>query len=313
MRIAVLMGGTSEEKEISFLSGNAVLQSLKDQGYDAFAFDPSINNIAELKSQADVAFICLHGGSGEDGTVQGALESLGIPYTGCDVHSSALCFDKLLTKLLWMQMDISTPDGLVLSRTEFQDMIEEYEGDKNSLVLDVDVVYPCIVKPNRSGSSIGVNKVETPEGLVTAIEEAFQYSPKVLIEEVILGCEFAVTVINGAVYDIIKIMAPEGNYNLENKYYTDDTEYQYPYHFEDEDMEQQIIESAIRTYQEFGCSGAIRIDFMTNDDETKFFFLEVNTIPGMTSHSLIPKAVESHGINFDQLCKIILNEATESK
>lgn len=313
MRVAVLMGGNSDEKEISMLSGNEVLKSLQNQGYEAFAFDPSKQNLAELKHLADVAFICLHGGSGEDGTVQGALEMLEIPYTGSGVHASALCFDKLLTKLSWMQMDIPTPDGLVLSKHELEEMMLEYSEKRNELIMDVDVNYPCIVKPTKSGSSIGVHQVESKAGLMDAIEDALNYSPKVLIEEMITGFEFTITIINGAVYDIVKIVAPEGNYNLENKYYNDSTEYIYPYHFEDVDLEQQIVDAAIRTYNEFGCTGAVRIDFMTNDDETSFFFLEANTVPGMTTHSLIPKSVEGHGINFDQLCKIMLNEAAKNK
>jgi D-alanine-D-alanine ligase len=313
MRVAVLMGGNSDEKEISMLSGQEVLQSLQNQGYDAFSFDPSIHHLYELKQLADVAFICLHGGIGEDGTIQGALKMLDIPYTGCGVHASALCFDKLLTKLSWMQMDIPTPDGVVLSKLEFAEILLEYPSNRNELLIDLDVHYPCIVKPTKNGSSIGVHQVNNKERLIDAIEDALQYSDKILVEEMIVGCEFTITIINGAVYDIIKIVAPGGEYNLENKYYNNETEYIYPYHFDDIELEQQIIESAIRTYNEFGCSGAVRIDFMTNDDETQFYFLEVNTVPGMTAHSLIPKSVEGHDINFDQLCKIMLNEATQNK
>ena len=187
--------------------------------------------------------------------------------------------------------------------------MQDYNYNKNELLLDLNFSYPCLVKPTCNGSSLGVNKVLKQEDLIYAIEDSLNYSDQVLIEELILGGEFAITIINGADYDIVKIIANDDDYNFYNKYYSNDTQYIYPYHFKNLELEQEIINAAIKTYNEFGCSGAIRIDFMTNRDETEYFFLEVNTISGMTDHSLVPKSVSNHEINFDQLCSIILSYA----
>lgn len=295
-KVAVLMGGRSAEREISIRSGSMVLEALRRQGVDAHAFDPKDRRIEELRNDGyDRAFIALHGRMGEDGTVQGALEYLGIPYTGSGVMGSALAMDKLRTKLVWMASGIPTPKHVVMNGTT----------DPADLVRTLGL--PLIVKPIREGSSIGVTRVTSIEQVAKAYETACGYDDVVLAEQFVTGAEYTAAVLDGQALPLIRIEAPEGNYDYQNKYFGNETRYHCPCGLP-VDREQAIQALALAAFDAVGCAGWGRLDLML-DAAGNPWFLEVNTVPGMTDHSLVPMAARALGIGFDDLVLRILSKA----
>ena len=296
-KVAVLMGGPSAEREISFLSGNGVLAALREKGVDAYAFDPAVHSLFDLsREKFDRAFIALHGRFGEDGTVQGVLETMKIPYTGSGVMASALAMDKWRTKLIWQAAGIPTPRYHVLT--------------KNSHWLQIinDLKLPLIVKPAREGSSIGVTKVNTAAEFQFAFELAVKLDPLVLAEEFIAGQELAASVVNEKVLSLIRIEAPEGKYDYTNKYFEDVVKYHCPSGIRAE-TEANIRADTLKAFRVLGCSGWGRADVMLRPDG-QYAFLEMNTSPGMTSHSLVPMAGRAAGLSYADLCVKILQTAS---
>lgn len=300
-KVAVLMGGDTTEREVSFMSGKAILASLIKSGIDAFAFDPAEEPIENLKKYGcDRVFIIIHGKNGEDGKLQGALEYLKIPYTGSGVMASSIGMDKYRTKLIWKSLGVPVAESQYVEKSN-------YIADSFELTLPL----PVIVKPADDGSTLGFSKVYKVEDLPKAIEFAFEKSNKILIEEMIIGDEYTITMIDGKVYPIIKIEAPQGEYDFEHKYYSDDTKYLCNYDLGD--LQKQIEEWALLGYHGIGAVGVARSDFMIDRRTGKVCFLEINTVPGMTGHSLVPQSVASIGINFDELCILILDGARLAK
>jgi D-alanine-D-alanine ligase len=293
-KVAVLMGGSSGEREVSLKSGQAVLNALRAQGIDAYAFDPSLQSLGTL-GQFDAAFICLHGCFGEDGTIQGALEYLGIPYTGSGVMASAIGMDKWRTKLLWQASGISTPRFELLREGEDFDAVEEKLG------------LPIFVKPANEGSSIGISKVKVPGGLKLAYQLAKKSDPLVLAEEFIGGGEYTVGILGDSALPIVKIVSANEFYDFEAKYLSDETQYICPSDL-DPVVEKNIQSEAIQAFKTIGCLGWGRVDFLMNESG-QHFFLEVNTSPGMTDHSLVPMAAKVAGMSFEALVHEILSLA----
>ncbi|MBK7794140.1 MAG: D-alanine--D-alanine ligase [Betaproteobacteria bacterium] len=292
------MGGPSAEREISLLSGNAVLAALRGEGVDAHAFDPAERDLWALKTEGYArAFIALHGRFGEDGTVQGALEVLGIPYTGSGVMASALAMDKWRTKLVWLASGIPTP------RYRIVDAGTDWPGVIAELGL------PLIVKPAREGSTIGITRVvgADPDALAAAWATAALHDPLVLVEEFVSGVELTASIIDGRALPLIRIEAPQGNYDYHNKYFSDETRYFCPCGLP-EAREQEIRERSLAAFDVVGCTGWGRLDLILRADGS-FQFLEVNTSPGMTGHSLVPMAARQAGIAFGELCVRILRGA----
>jgi D-alanine-D-alanine ligase len=292
------MGGPSSEREISFLSGNAVLAALKSRGVDAHAFDPAERDLFDLRRERfDRAFIALHGRFGEDGTVQGALETLRIPYTGSGVMASALAMDKWRTKLVWLASGIPTPRyRMVDERTDWMRVVAE-------------LGLPLIVKPSREGSTIGITKVTGADRneLAQAFEDAAQHDPMVLVEEFVEGTELTASIVNRRALPLIRIVAPQGNYDYHHKYFSDETRYDCPAGLPDE-VEHAIRRQALAAFDIVGCSGWGRLDLILRADGS-WSFLEVNTSPGMTGHSLVPMAAREAGMPFPELCIEILRGA----
>ncbi len=290
------MGGRSGEREISLMTGGNVLEALQRKGVDAYRFDPAERPVFELvRDGVQHVFIALHGRYGEDGTVQGALELMEIPYTGSGVMASALCLDKLRTKLVWRASDISTPRGVVITA----------QSDWNALAQDIGL--PLIVKPAHEGSSIGITKVASVEKIEAAHALAAQHDPLVIAEEFINGRELAAAFLGERALPLVRIEAPQGNYDYQNKYFTDDTKYHCPSglpHAQERDIQALVM----RAVNALGCSGWGRADLILRDDG-KVFLLEMNTIPGMTGHSLVPMAARAAGIAFDDLALRILELA----
>lgn len=295
-KVAVLMGGHSAEREISLLSGNAVLGALRERSVDAHAFDPKERAISDLKVENfDRAFIALHGRYGEDGTVQGALELLGIPYTGSGVMASSLAMDKWRTKLMWRSVGIPVPKDVLVHET----------SDWNAVVQSLGL--PLIVKPVHEGSTIGLTKVRTAKELPAAYELAVRHDRMVLAEEFIEGRELTASILGDAALPLIRIDAPQGNYDYQNKYFSDETKYHCPAGISAE-SEQTIREVALHSFRVLGCEGWGRADLILRADDT-FSFLEMNTSPGMTGHSLVPMAARQAGLEFPDLVVRILEGA----
>lgn len=297
-KVAVLMGGPSSEREISFLSGNAVLGALREKGIDAHAFDPKERSLVDLRNERfDRAFIALHGRFGEDGTIQGALEAIGIPYTGSGVMASALAMDKWRTKLVWLASGIPTP----------RYRIAEANTDWMRVVAELGL--PLIVKPSREGSTIGLTKVITVDNdeLADAYEMAAKHDDQVLIEQFIQGVELTVAILNDRALPSIRIEAPHGNYDYHHKYFSDETKYFCPSGVP-ADQERAIAAKSLDAFRIIGCSGWGRLDLILEPNGA-FQFLEVNTSPGMTGHSLVPMAARQAGISFPDLCVEILRGA----
>ena len=304
-KVAVLMGGTSAEREVSLMSGTGVLNALLSQGVDASAFDPANEDLSELKIERfQRVFIALHGRHGEDGTVQGALELLGIPYTGSGVMASAICMDKVMTKRVWLAEGLPTPRWVRLARDELQRERIRAVPDRIGL--------PLIVKPPREGSSIGITKVLGYSQMQDAVQLATQYDPDVLCEEFIDGAEFTCPVLGSGpearALPVIRIAAPDGNYDYEHKYFSDDTAYHCPSGLPP-DEEAEVQRLVVAAYRALGCRGWGRADLMRRASDGKFFLIEMNTSPGMTGHSLVPMSARAAGISYEQLCVQLLADA----
>jgi D-alanine-D-alanine ligase len=297
-KVAVLMGGPSSEREISLLSGNAVLAALRSRGVDAHAFDPAERSLYELKADDfSRVFIALHGRFGEDGTVQGALEVLGIAYTGSGVMGSALAMDKWRTKLVWLASGIPTPRYRVVdARTDWWSVVAE-------------LGLPLIVKPAREGSTIGLTKVTSVDHDEPAIayREAEQHDDLVLAEEFVAGVELTASILNDRALPLIRIEAPQGNYDYHHKYFSDETHYYCPSGLA-EATERAIQTQSLQAFLVVGAAGWGRLDLILRADGS-WQFLEVNTSPGMTGHSLVPMAARQAGIAFPDLCVEILRGA----
>ena len=297
-KVAVLLGGPSAEREISLLSGNAVLKALRERGVDAHPFDPAQRTLHDLVTDRFArVFIALHGRFGEDGTVQGALETLRIPYTGSGVMASALAMDKWRTKLVWLASGIPTPRYRVVhSRTDWMSVVAE---------LGV----PLIVKPAREGSTIGITKVTSVDHdeLRVGYESAARHDDLVLVEEFVGGVELTASIVNGRALPLIRIEAPQGNYDYHNKYFSDDTKYFCPSGIDDA-LEREIRARSLEAFDVVGCRGWGRLDLILRPDGS-YSFLEVNTSPGMTGHSLVPMAAKQAGTSFADLCIEILEGA----
>jgi D-alanine-D-alanine ligase len=305
-KVAVLMGGRSAEREVSLMSGAGVLKALQSKGVNAHAFDPAERDLVELKRKGfKRCFIALHGRFGEDGTVQGALELLGIPYTGSGVMASSIAIDKTMTKRVWVAEGLSTPRYVLLRRGEFTS--EQVRAVPDELGL------PLIVKPAREGSSIGVAKVKSHSEMAAAVEAAAALDPDVLCEQFISGDEVTCPVLgegeSARALPVIRIVAPEGNYDYQNKYFTDDTQYLVPCGLP-EGEEKAIQEMVVKAYRVLGCRGWGRLDVMIDGATRKPYLLEINTSPGMTGHSLVPMSARAAGISYEDLCLQLLASAS---
>ncbi|MBL0121424.1 MAG: D-alanine--D-alanine ligase [Betaproteobacteria bacterium] len=296
-KVAVLMGGPSAEREISLLSGNGVLAALREKGVDAYPFDPVVNSLFDLpRERFERAFVALHGRFGEDGTMQGVLETLKIPYTGSGVMGSALSVDKWRTKLVWQGAGIPTPKYKMLAPdSDWVNVLDELK-------------LPLIVKPAREGSSIGVTKVMSANELPAAFQLAYKLDPLVIAEEFIAGQELTASVVGNDVLPLIRIEAPEGKYDYQNKYFTDVVKYHCPSGIR-ADLEDEIRAVTLKAFRVLGCDGWGRADLMLAPDG-RYSFLEMNTSPGMTSHSLVPVAARAAGMSYPDLCVRILQAAS---
>ena len=301
-KIAVLLGGTSAEREVSLNSGAAVLAALQSQGFDAHPIDPKEFPVATLKEQGfDRVFNILHGRGGEDGTMQGLLEQIGLPYTGCGVMASALTMDKMRTKMLWKAF------GLPVAEMEIVTRETRAQLDAQAVVAKLGL--PLMVKPSLEGSSVGLTKVKAVEQLAAAVDLALQYDNTILIEEWLAGDELTVPVLGGEVLPAVRIVPAGEFYDYEAKYISDNTQYFCPAGLSPE-REQELNALVKRAYDVVGCRGWSRIDVMT-DAQGKFRLVEVNTNPGMTSHSLFPKSAATVGYSFEQLVVKILELSAE--
>ena len=297
-KVAVLMGGSSAERDISLMSGGGVLEALRARGVDAQAFDPKERELGELRREGfQRCFVALHGRHGEDGSVQGALELLGIPYTGSGVMASAIAMDKVMTKRVWRAEGLPTPRWVRL---------EPGEHDPARLAaLPGELGLPMIVKPPREGSSIGVTKVTGYSQMQDAVNLSVQYDADVLAEEFIDGDEVTCPVLGegpaARALPVIRIVAPDGAYDYQNKYFTDVTQYLVPSGLPP-DEEREIQRLTVAAYRALGCRGWGRADLMIRARDRKPFLLELNTSPGMTGHSLVPMSAKAAGISYEQLC-----------
>ena len=309
-KVAVLMGGASAEREISLMSGAGVLQALQSRGIDAHAFDPALRDLHVLRDEGFTrCFIALHGRFGEDGTVQGALELLGIPYTGSGVMASAIAIDKVMTKRVWLAEDLPTPAYR---------LVQAGDLDLASMAALSDALgLPMIVKPAREGSSIGVAKVTDATQIQAAVAQAAQLDSDVLCEQFVRGDEVTCPIIGSGTdaraLPVIRIVAPEGNYDYQNKYFTDDTQYLVPCGLP-EGEEAHIQALALRAYQVLGCRGWGRVDVMIDSVSRKPSLLEINTSPGMTSHSLVPMSARAAGLSYEDLClQLLMGAALDNR
>jgi D-alanine-D-alanine ligase len=300
-KVAVLMGGYSAEREVSLMSGQGVLKALQSQGVNAHAFDPAQQDLMQLKAAGfERVFIALHGRFGEDGTVQGALELMGIPYTGPGVLASSVAMDKVMTKRIWSAEGLSTPAWQVV-----RSAAETHAAFKA-------LGAPMIVKPAREGSTIGLTKVTQASQCDEAYRIASQHDAEVLCEQCIVGDEVTCPVMgegNSAhALPVIRIVAPGGNYDYENKYFKDDTQYIVPCGLPMGE-EEAIQAMVVKAYQTLGCRGWSRADVMIDAMSRKPYLLEINTSPGMTSHSLVPMSARATGMSYEALCLQVLCSA----
>ena len=305
-KVAVLMGGQSAEREVSLMSGTGVLQALRSQGVDAHAFDPAERDMSDLKREGFTrCFIALHGRFGEDGTVQGALELMGIPYTGSGVMASSIAMDKVMTKRIWLADGLPTPNYRLLRRGSYTP--EEVAAIPATLGL------PVIVKPAREGSSVGVAKAANLTEMQAALSNAAALDADVLCEQTIIGDEVTCPILGSGdearALPVIRIVAPEGKYDYQNKYFTDVVQYLVPCGLPagEEEAIQQLV---LKSYQSLGCRGWARADVMIDATTRKPYLLEINTSPGMTSHSLVPMSAKAAGMSYEELCVQILRLAS---
>jgi len=301
-KVAVLMGGRSAEREVSLMSGNGVLSALRSRGVNAHAFDPAERSMDELRRDGfDRCFIALHGRFGEDGTVQGALELLGIPYTGPGVMASAVAMDKLMTKRIWLAEGLPTPAWRQVHSAEETRAAFEALGA------------PMIVKPVREGSTIGLTKVLTADQCEAAYALAAGQDPMVMCEQFIAGDEVTCPVLGtGAqarALPVIRIVAPDGNYDYQNKYFTDDTKYLVPCGLP-EGEEAVIQDLVLKAFRTLDCRGWARADVMIDASTRRPWLLEINTSPGMTGHSLVPMSARATGLSYEDLCLSVLATAS---
>jgi D-alanine-D-alanine ligase len=300
-KVAVLMGGRSAEREVSLMSGQGVLAALRSRGVDAHAFDPAERDLSELRREGFArCFIALHGRYGEDGTVQGALELLGLPYTGPGVMASAVAMDKLMTKRIWIAEGLPTPAWRqVRSAAETRAAFEVLGS-------------PMIVKPVREGSTIGLTKVTSPDQCDAAYALAAAQDPMVMCEQFIAGDEVTCPVLGSGeqarALPVIRIVAPDGNYDYQNKYFTDDTKYLVPCGLPAGE-EAAIQALVLQAFRALDCRGWARADVMIDAATRKPWLLEINTSPGMTGHSLVPMSAKAAGVSYEDLCLTILASA----
>lgn len=297
-KVAVLLGGKSAEREVSLDSGRAVLEALIRSGVEAEAFDPQERCVTELVNY-DRAFIVLHGRGGEDGQIQGVLEWLNIPYTGTGVQGSAIGMDKIKTKQVWQGSELPTAPHRIVNK----------DADADEVITSLGL--PFIIKPVHEGSSIGMSKVEKPEDFAEALAKATEHDAVVMAEKWINGREFTIVLLNGQALPVIRLEPPKdvAFYDYEAKYNRNDVQYGIPCGLSEAE-EKTLQELALRAFQAVGCKGWGRIDAM-QDERGNFWLLEVNTVPGMTSHSLVPKAAKAVGYDFDQLCVTILEQTLQ--
>lgn len=301
-KVAVLMGGDSAEREVSLMSGTGVLKALQSRGVDAYAFDPAERDLGELKRQGfQRCFIALHGRFGEDGTVQGALELMGIPYTGSGVMASSIAIDKVMTKRVWLAEGLPTPKYVLLRRGHFT--------REQVVAIPDELGLPLIVKPAREGSSIGVAKVQGYSEMVDAVDQAAALDADVLCEQFVSGDEVTCPVLGSGedarALPVIRIVAPSGNYDYQNKYFSDDTKYLVPCGLPAGE-EEAIQEIVLKAYRVLGCRGWGRVDVMIDAATRQPSLLEINTSPGMTGHSLVPMSARAAGISYEDLCLQLL-------
>lgn len=304
-RVGVLLGGRSGEREISLMSGNGVLQALLSKGVDAHPFDPGVRNPTELVSEKfDRVFISLHGRYGEDGTIQGLLDLLELPYTGSGVLASALSIDKIVTKQVWISNGLSTP--------EFEELTAQ--SDWETVVQHLGL--PLIVKPAHEGSSLGLTKVKSVEELPAAYKLAAGLDKKVIAETCIVGDELTCPLVgygdSAEALPVIKIIPPQANYDFHNKYFSDETQYLCPTGL-DPQVNQQVQDLALAAYKALGCRTWGRADVMLDQRTGKPYLLEMNTSPGMTSHSLVPMAAKAAGVEYADLVLWLLSETLPEK
>ena len=304
-KVAVLMGGSSAEREVSLMSGAGVLAALQSEGVAAQAFDPAERDLWELKRDGfERCFIALHGRLGEDGTVQGALQLMRIPYTGSGVLACAIAMDKVMTKRVWIAEGLPTPRYMWLA--------PEAQTRERIIGVPDELGLPLIVKPPREGSSIGISKVEGYSQMQAAVTLATGYDPDLLCEEFIAGEELTCAVLGAGrsarALPVIRIVAPDGNYDYQHKYFSNATRYLCPSGLPPQE-EEQVQQLALQAYRALGCRGWGRVDLMLRAADRKAFLLELNTSPGMTSHSLVPMAALAAGISYPQLCLQLLAQA----
>lgn len=298
-KIAVLLGGTSAEREVSLKSGNAVLKALKSAGFNAEAIDPSVDSIFNLKEQGfSHVFIAMHGRGGEDGVVQAILTYQQIPYTGSKVLASALAMSKSKTKQIWQSVGLPTAKSCLIAKSEKIDLSK----------IESEIGLPLFIKPSNEGSSVGMSKVSEANVLQKAINQAFEYDSTIMAESFLAGKEYTVAILGDKALPSICIKTNAQFYDYNAKYLSNETCYFCPSGL-DESREQEIQQLALKAYKAVGCSGWGRVDIMC-DEEGKFNLLEVNTSPGMTDHSLVPMAAKVAGINFEELVTKIIQSAS---
>ncbi|WP_425436047.1 D-alanine--D-alanine ligase [Noviherbaspirillum humi] len=304
-KVGVLFGGRSAEREVSLMSGKGVLQALRAKGIDAHGFDPAERSLGDLAAEKfDRVFIALHGRYGEDGTLQGVLEQLGVPYTGSGVMASSIGMDKVMTKRIWSSHDLPTP------RFEVLDAAGTSADDLRRVAAELGL--PLMLKAPHEGSTIGISKVTAPAELGDGFSLCARYDDVVLAEEFITGRELTVPVLGAGrqarALPIVEIRAPQGNYDYEHKYFSDDTQYLCPAPL-DAELTQRIQSLAVRAFNAVGAAGWARVDFMLRASDNEPFLLEINTSPGMTGHSLVPMAAKAAGVSYEDLCVEILASA----
>jgi D-alanine-D-alanine ligase len=295
-KVGVLLGGSSAEREISLMSGNAVLAALRERGVDAHPFDPAERDLLELKAEAfERVFLILHGRGGEDGTMQGFLELLGLPYTGSGVMASALGMDKWRTKLIWQAAGLPVPDSVLI------------DGNSDFAAVERRLGLPLFVKPANEGSSVGVTKVKQSGELPGAYREAARHDRLVLAERYLGGGEYTVAILGDRALPAIRIVPATEFYDYEAKYLRDDTRYLCPCGLSPT-QERRMQDLALEAFRVLGCDGWARVDTLL-DEDGEVYLMEVNTAPGMTSHSLVPMAARALGMSFPDLCLAILETA----
>jgi D-alanine-D-alanine ligase len=304
-KVGVLFGGRSAEREVSLMSGTGVLAALQSKGVDAHAFDPAERGLAELAAEKfDRVFIALHGRYGEDGTLQGALEQLGVPYTGPGVMASSIAMDKVMTKRIWLACGLPTPKFLVL---------DSHSSTAEQLrVVSDELGLPLMLKAPHEGSTIGIAKVNEQSEMQQGFALCAKYDNVVLAEQFVRGRELTVPVLgegrDARALPVIEIRAPQGNYDYQHKYFGDETKYLCPAPL-DEALTQRIQDLAVKAFNALGCRGWSRVDFMLRSSDNEPFLLEINTSPGMTGHSLVPMSARESGLSYEDLCVKILRSA----